>query len=178
MAYIPRNDRGDSLRRYLERRSCSAEAEQAVDGRPLTPRRRTTLALMGCALVSLEYWVWTLVMPWLKQAGVWQGISYPELAGTAVGLLISIGAVTVIIVVAVMLFTEVDDRGIHRPDWAGGEFIPWSSVTQVSTGASPEVLQVRADDKKINLSLMLYCNPAALIALIRRHVPADRLKNI
>jgi hypothetical protein len=72
----------------------------------------------------------------------------------------------------------VDDRGIHRPDWAGGEFIPWTSVTEVSTGASPEALQVRAGEKKINLSLMLYCNPAALVALIRRHVPADRLKNI
>jgi hypothetical protein len=133
---------------------------------------------MGCALVSLEYWVWTLVVPWLKQARVWQGTSYAGVADAAVGLLISIAAVTVIIVVAVMLFTEVDERGIRRPDWAGGEFIPWTSVTEVSTGGSPEVLQVRAGEKKIGLSVMFYCNPAALVALIRRHVPADRLKNI
>jgi hypothetical protein len=178
MAYIPRNDRGDSLRRYLERRSCGADPEQAPGGRPLTTRRKTTLALMGCALVSLEYWVWTLVVPWLKQARVWQGTGYAAMADAGVGLLISIAAVTVIIVAAVMLFTEVDDRGIHRPDWAGGEFIPWTSVTEVSTGATPEVLKVRAGDKKINLSLMLYCNPAALVDLIRRHVPGDRLKNI
>jgi hypothetical protein len=86
--------------------------------------------------------------------------------------------VAVIIAAAVLLFTEGDNRGIHRPDWAGGAFIPWSSVTEVSTGASPEVLQVRAGEKKINLSLMLFSDPAALVALIRRHVPADRLKNI
>jgi hypothetical protein len=167
------------LKRYLERRSCGADGESAVvNGRPLTTRRKTTVALMGCALVSLEYWVWTLVVPWLKQARVWEGTSYATIAHAGVGVLISIAAVTVIIVAAVMLFTEVDDRGIHRPDWAGGEFIPWTSVTEVSTGASPEALQVRAGEKRINLSLMLYCNPAALVALIRRHVPADRLKGI
>lgn len=162
---------------YLERRSCGADAE-AADGRPLSPRRKSTLALMVCALVSLEYWVWTIVVPWLKQARLWHGTSYAGMAYPAVGLLISIAAVTVIIVVAVMLFTEVDDRGIHRPDWAGGEFIPWTSVTEVSTGASPEMLRVRAGDKTINLSPIFYCHPAQLVALIRRHVPADRLKSL
>jgi hypothetical protein len=74
-------------------------------------------------------------------------------------------AVAVIIAAAVMLFTEVDSRGIHRPDWAGGDVTPWTSVTQVSIGASPEVLEVRTGQKKINLSLILFSNPAALIAL-------------
>jgi hypothetical protein len=131
---------------------------------------------MGCALISGEFWVWTLIVPSFKRAAVWQWPSSPVTAEVGVGLLISIALVTVIIAVAVMLFTEVDSRGIHRPDWAGGEFIPWTSVTQVSTGASPEVLQVRAGEKKINLSLLLFSDPAALVALIRRHVPAERLK--
>jgi hypothetical protein len=139
-------------------------------------RRRAVLGLMVCAVISVEWWVWTLIVPWIKQAGVWQGSNYGAFADEAVGLLISVSAVTVIIAAAVMLFTEVDSRGIHRPDWAGGEFIPWTSVTQVSTGASPEVLQVHTSDKKVNLSLLLFSNPAALVALIRRHVPADRLR--
>jgi hypothetical protein len=66
----------------------------------------------------------------------------------------------------------VDSKGIHRSDWAGGDFIPWSSVTGVSTGASPEALTVRAGEKKITLRLMLFCDPSALVALIRRNVPA------
>jgi hypothetical protein len=167
------------LKQYLERRSRGANPERAPgDGRPLAMRRKTSLALMACALVSVEFWVWTLIVPWLKRAGFGQGTNYAEIADAAVGLLISIALVTLILVAAVMLFTEVDSRGIHRPDWVGGEFIPWTSVTQVSTGTSPEVLQVRADRKKINLSLMLFSDPAALVALIRRHVPADRLKDI
>jgi hypothetical protein len=133
---------------------------------------------MLSALISLEFWVWTWIVPWFKRAEVWQGTSRGVPTEAAVGLLISIAGVTVVIAAAVQLFTEVDGRGIHRPDWAGGDFIPWTSVTEVSTGASPEVLQVRAREKKINLSLMLFCHPAALVALIRRHVPADRLKNI
>jgi hypothetical protein len=167
------------LRRYLERRSRGADSERALaEGRPLTMRRRTSLGLMACALVSVEFWMWVLIMPWLKRAGAWQGTNHAEVVPAAVGLVISIALLTVIIAAAVMLFTEVDSRGIHRPDWAGGEFIPWTSVTEVSTGASPEVLQVRAGEKRINLSLMLFSNPAALVALIRRHVPAERLKDI
>ena len=178
MAFIP-GGHGDSLKRYLERRSRGADPERAsVDGRPLTKRRKTALALMACALVSVEFWVWRLIVPWFKRAGVWQGTNNAVISDGVVGLLISIAAVTVVIAAAVQLFTEVDSRGIHRPDWAGGDFIPWSSVTEVSTAASPEVLRVHAGKKKINLSLMLFCNPAALVALIRRQVPADRLKNI
>jgi hypothetical protein len=178
VAYIP-GSHGDSLKQYLERRSRGADPERAlVDGHPLVMRRKTSLGLMVCALVSVEFWVWTLIVPWLKQSGFGQRTNYAGIADAAVGLLISIALVTVILAAAVMLFTEVDSRGIHRPDWAGGDFIPWSSVTEVSSGASPEVLQVRAGEKKINLSLMLFSNPAALVALIRRHVAAERLKGI
>jgi hypothetical protein len=87
-------------------------------------------------------------------------------------------ALTVIIAVAVRRFTDVDSRGIRRPDWAGGDFIPWSSVTQVYSGRSPEELHVRAGDKRITLNLMLFRNPAAVVALIRRQVPAERLRDI
>jgi hypothetical protein len=178
VAFIP-GTHGDSLKQYLERRSRGADPERApVDGRPLAMRRKTSLALMAGSLVGVEFWVWTLIVPWLKRAGFGQGANFTEIADAAVGLLISIALVTVIVAAAVMLFTEVDGRGIHRPDWAGGELIPWTSVTQVSTGASPEVLQVRAGGKKINLSLMLFSDPGALVALIRRHVPGDRLKDI
>jgi hypothetical protein len=178
VTFVP-GTRGDNLKQYLERRSRGADpANASADGRPLAMRRRTVLAVMGCAWISAEWWVWTLIVPSFRRAAVWPWPSSPVTADVAVGFLMSIGLVTVIIAVAVMLFTEVDSRGIHRPDWAGGEFIPWTSVTQVSTGASPEVLQVRTGDKKIQLSLMLFADPAALVALIRRHVPADRLKNI
>ncbi|MFL5449731.1 MAG: hypothetical protein ACJ8AY_00900 [Gemmatimonadales bacterium] len=141
-------------------------------------RRKTIVPLMVCALISVEYWVWLVIVPWFERAGIWKGPGFGERAHLLVGLVISIAAVTVIIAAAVMLFTEVDSRGIHRPDWAGGEFIPWTSVTRVSIGASPEVLEVRTGQKKINLSLILFSNPAALITLIRRHVPGDRLKNL
>jgi hypothetical protein len=87
-------------------------------------------------------------------------------------------ALTVIIAVAVRRFTDVDSRGIRRPDWAGGDFIPWPSVTQVYSGRSPEELHVRAGDKRITLNLMLFRNPAAVVALIRRQVPAERLRDI
>jgi hypothetical protein len=176
VAFIP-GTRGDNLKQYLERRSRGADPESATAaGRPLTMRRRTTLALMGCALISVEFWVWTMIVPAFRRAAVWPWPSSPVSGDMAVGLLMSIALVTVIIAAAVMLFTDVDSRGIHRPDWAGGEFIPWTSVTQVATGASPEALQVRAGEKKITLSLMLFSDPAALVALIRRHVPADRLR--
>jgi hypothetical protein len=165
------------LKQYLERRSRGADPErETAAGRPLTMRRRTTLALMGCALISVEFWVWTLIVPAFKRAAVWPWPSSPVTGEVAVALLMSVGLVTVIIAAAAMLFTEVDSRGIHRPDWAGGDFIPWSSVTGVSTGASPEALTLRAGEKKITLSLMLFCDPSALVALIRRNVPADRLK--
>jgi hypothetical protein len=178
MAFIP-GTRGDNLGQYLERRSPGAVPERrTVDGRPLTMRRRTILALMGGALISVEFWVWTLIVPAFRRAADWQWPSSPVTPDVAVGLLMSVALVTVIIAAAVMLFTEVDDRGIHRPDWAGGDFIPWSSVTGVFTGASPEVLTVRAGKKKVTLSLMLFCDPAALVNLIRNKVPADRLRNI
>jgi hypothetical protein len=167
------------LKQYLERRSPDADSEHwAVDGRPLTMRRRTTLALMMGALISGEFWVWTLIVPAFRQAADWQWPGSPVTPDVAVGLLMSVALVTVIIAAAVMLFTEVDSRGIHRPDWAGGDFIPWSSVTEVSAGASPEALTVRAGKKKLTLSLMLFCDPAALVSLIRNKVPADRLRNI
>jgi hypothetical protein len=176
VAFIP-GTRGDNLKQYLERRSRGADpASQSADGRPLTKRRNTTLALMVCALISVEFWVWTLIVPALKRGGFGQGTHYAEIADVGVGLLISIAAVTAVIAAAVQLFTDVDSKGIHRPDWAGGDFIPWSSVTVVSTEASPEALTIRAGEKKITLSLMLFCDPSALVALIRRNVPADRLK--
>jgi hypothetical protein len=176
MAFIP-GTRGDNLKQYLERRHRATGPEVVSgDGRPLSKRRKTTLLVMVSALISLESWVWTLIVPWIKRAGVWQGTSHGVLTGAAVGLLISIAGVTVVIAAAVQLFTEVDSRGIHWPDWAGGDFIPWTSVTEVSTGISPEVLRLRAGKKKITLSLMLFCSPAALVSLIRRSVPADRLK--
>ena len=178
VAYIP-GTRGDNLKQYLERRSRGADSgSRAVDGRPLIMRRGTTLALMGGALISGEFWVWTLIVPAFRRAAVWQWPGSPVTPEVAVGLLMSIALVTVIIAAAVMLFTEVDGRGIHRPDWAGGDFIPWSSVTGVSTGASPEALTVRAGKKKVTLSLMLFCDPAALVSLIRNKVPADLLRNI
>jgi len=145
---------------------------------PLAMRRKQTLGIMVCALISIESWVWLVIVPWFKQAGIWTETGYGEIADLAVGLMISVAAITMIIAAAVMLFTEVDNRGIQRPDWAGGDFIPWTSVTRVSIGASPEMLEVRAGEKKINLSLILFSNPAALVALIRRQVPPDRLKNI
>jgi hypothetical protein len=37
---------------------------------------------------------------------------------------------------------------------------------------------VRAGKKKVVLGLRLFCNPAALVAPIRRQVPPDRLKDI
>jgi hypothetical protein len=178
VAIIPGN-RGDSLKQYLERGSRGAGPQiLPADGCPLPMRRRTSVGLMVGALISVEYWVWTLIVPWVKRAGIWQWANYAELADTAVGVVISVALVTFIIAAAVKVFTEVDSRGIHRPDWAGGEFIPWTSVTEVATGASPEVIQVKAGEKKVNLSLLLFSNPAALVALIRHHVPAERLKGI
>ena len=178
MALIP-GTRGDNLRQYLGRRPRGADSERgAVHGRPLTMRRRTALALMGGALISGEFWVWTWIVPAFRRAAGWQWPGSPVTPDVAVGLLMSIALVTVIIAAAVMLFTEVDSRGIHRPDWAGGDFIPWSSVTRVSSGASPEVLTVRAGKKKVTLSLMLFRDPTALVSLIRNKVPADRLRNI
>ena len=141
-------------------------------------RRTQTLGIMVCALISIESWVWLVIVPWFQRAGIWKETGHAEIADLAVGLIISSVAVTIIIAAAVMLFTEVDSRGIQRPDWAGGDFIPWTSVTRVSSGASPEMLEVRAGEKKINLSLILFSDPAALVALIRRQVPPDRLKNI
>jgi hypothetical protein len=178
VAFIP-GTRGDNLKQYLERRSRGADpVSPSADGRPLTKRRKTALALMVCALISAEFWVWTLIVPWLKRAGFGEGTNYAKIADVAVGLLISIVAVTVVIAAAVQLFTDVDSRGIHRPHWAGGDFIPWSSVTGVSTAGSPEMLHVRAGRKKIALRLMLFCDPSALIALIRHEVPADRLRDL
>jgi alkylation response protein AidB-like acyl-CoA dehydrogenase len=177
VAFIP-GTRGDGLKEYLDRRSRSAEPADAVDDRgPLAKRKKFAVAVMLSALISAEYWVWMVLVPGSKGAA-WHGVGHRLLSGATFGFLLSVLAVTAILATAVQLFTEVDIRGIHRPDWAGGDFIPWTSVTEVSTGASPEVLQVRAGEKKVNLSLMLFSNPAALMTLIRRHVPAERLKGI
>jgi hypothetical protein len=179
MIPIRGSDPGEQLKRYLQRRSGATDPEKlALDGRPLGMRRKTVLAVIGGALVSAECWIWMLIVPWASRASLGQGTFFGLTVEAAVGLFISIATVAVVLTVAVQLYTEVDTRGIRRPDWAGGKFIPWSSVTQVSTRASPETLQVRAGGKRINLSLLLFSNPAALVALIRRHVPAERLKNI
>ena len=166
------------MKQYLDRRSQAADPAHALaDGRPLAKRRTSTLLVMASALISAEYWVWIVLVPWSKGVA-WQVMNHRLSSGAAFGFLLSVLAVTAILATAVQLFTEVDGRGIHRPDWAGGDFIPWTSVTEVSSGTSPEMLRVRAGEKKINLSLMLFSNPAALVALIRRQVPADRLKGI
>jgi hypothetical protein len=55
-----------------------------------------------------------------------------------------------------------------------------SSVREVSIAGTKTArfLEVRAGKEKVMLNLLLFCNPAVLVALIRRQVPADRLKNI
>ena len=164
----------EALQRYLARYSAASEPA-SVQGGPLPMHRRRTLLLMVLAMVGVEWWVWTLIGPWFGQT-VGQGKAYGLTPSIGMGFLISVLALTVIIAVAVQLFTDVDSRGIHRPDWAGGESIPWTSVTRVSAGRSPEQLQLIAGDRKLNLNLMLFTNPAAVVALIRRHVPGDRLE--
>lgn len=172
------NDRKAALQRYLERYPSTGDRQvSAADGRPLPMHRGRTVSVMALAMLGLEWWVWTLLAPrFSPMAGGSPGSWLFSPAGVA--FLLSILALTMIIAVAVRLFTDVDNRGIRLPDWAGGEFIPWTSVTRVSAGRSPEEIQVRAGERKITLNLMLFVDPAGVVALIRRHVPADRLENI
>jgi hypothetical protein len=117
LAFIPTKPSGEDLKRYLERRSRGVDPEQVLAGQgPLAMRRKTVAPLMVCALISVECWVWLVIVPWFERAGIWKGTSFAARAHLAVGLVISIAAVAVIIAAAVMLFTEVDSRGIHRPD--------------------------------------------------------------
>jgi len=171
---MPPNPR-DALQRYLARYPGAGAEPASVQTGPLPMHRGRTVVLMMLGLLGVEWWVWTLIGPWFRHT-VGQGRAFGVDPAAGLGFLLSILALTVIIAVAVQLFTDLDHRGIHRPDWAGGESIPWTSVTRVSAGRSAEQLQVTAGDRKINLNLMLFTHPAAAVALIRRHVPADRLE--
>jgi hypothetical protein len=150
-----------------------------IGGGALTMWRKSTLALMGFVLVYGGSRAWTLIGPWFSRVA-WYDNNYRVICEAAVGVMLSAGGLAVMAMVVVQLFTDVDSSGIHRPSWAGGDFIPWSSVTEVSIADTKKALflEVRAGQKKVVLGLRLFCNPAALVALIRRQVPADRLKNI
>jgi hypothetical protein len=166
------------LKLRLERYSRGADAEMAlVDGRALAMWRKSTLAAVGFVLIFGGSRAWTLIEPWFSRV-TWYENEYRTICDAAVGLMLSAGGLVVMILVVVELFTDVDGRGIHRPPWAGGDFIPWSSVTKVSVGERARFLEVRAGKKKVMLGLQLFCNPAALVALIRLQVPPDRLKDI
>jgi hypothetical protein len=106
VAFIP-GTRGDDLKQYLDRRSRGAEPADALDDRrPLAKRKTVTLAVMLSALISAEYWVWIVLVPWSREAA-WQGMSYRMLSGAAFGFLLSTLAVTLVLAAGVQLFTDV-----------------------------------------------------------------------
>jgi hypothetical protein len=121
-----------------EQYSRGADPEMAlIDGGALTMWRKSTLALMGFVLVYGGSRAWTLIGPWFSRVA-WYDNNYRVICDAAVGVMLSVGALAVMAMAVAQLFTDVDSRGIHRPSWAGGDFIPWSSVTEVSNRGHKE----------------------------------------
>jgi hypothetical protein len=168
---------GEMLKLRLEQYTQDVEPELAVDGHALTMKRRSIIALMTLVFICGAPWVPELLKPWFDRAG-WSEHSAAKSYDAAMGVLIVVGTLVVMALAMTQLFTQVDGRGIQRPWWVGGNFIPWSSVTEVSVVETGRALVVKAGKRKALLGLPFFCDPSALVTLIRRHVPADRLKGM
>ena len=158
---------GEVFARRVEEASEGAAPEiPLVNGASLA-HRTSMCVLLGLASIGLVGVAWVLASdPSRARHLVTREIIFPAHVLVIAGLVIR------------LIFIKVDGEGIHRPGWGGRELIPWASVTRVSVAGmsrATTMLEVRAGETKVCLVLETFRNPAAVLALIRRHVPGSRV---